>query len=195
MTAKNDDDLGDLFRPVSYDAALETAETITPRKLKIDGRRRMVAKMKKEKAVDLLEGLPQPGEFIHLVSNGSFDYWSLCPIMLEMLGARGATVYASTWTLNRPNALEMLQMLDDGRIGQFHLLTGTYFKRRESAVFATIANGLLARGQKNPVPRKPRKGPSHQRPPGELSRHGGIGKFHRQPADRTKPDRQFTRTL
>jgi hypothetical protein len=42
----------------------------------------------------------------------------------------------------------MLAMLDDGRLSRISLLTGTYFKRRESAVYATIANGLAARNSR-----------------------------------------------
>lgn len=142
------DNLNDLFRPIDYGVSLETTETITPRKVRIDGKRKMITCLKKEKAKDLLGHPPKPNEFFHIVSNGSFDYWQLCPLLIELTKAKNVTIHASTWTLNRQNALEMLEMLDDGRCGSLHLLTGTYFKRRESAVFATIANGLMQRKQK-----------------------------------------------
>lgn len=142
------DNLEDLFRPIQYNDSLETTETITPAKIKIDGKRKMINGLKKEKARELLQEAPKPDEFFHIISNGSFDYWMLCPLLIELTSAKNVTIHASTWTLNRQNALEMLQMLDDGRCSSLHLLTGTYFKRRESAVFATIANGLLQRNQK-----------------------------------------------
>jgi hypothetical protein len=56
--------------------------------------------------------------------------------------------YASTWILNRRNAVELLELFDKGKIRKIGFLTGLYFKRRESATFATLYEGLSARGQR-----------------------------------------------
>jgi len=138
----------ELFAMRPAGSAIETAETITPRIVRMEAKRETIRKMRKEEAGKLLDRLPEENEFFHIISNGNFDYWSIVPIIIEMAGMKSATLHASTWTLNRPNALEMLEMLDDGRLSQISLLTGTYFKRRESAVYATIANGLLARNSR-----------------------------------------------
>lgn len=39
------------------------------------------------------------------------------------------TFYGSTWTMNRANVLQLLQLFDTGRFDQIAILTGTYFKR------------------------------------------------------------------
>jgi hypothetical protein len=141
-------EIGDLFKFRKFENRVETQEGITPRMVRMEGKRRMVDALKRKAARDLLDRLPEEGEFFHIVSDGKFDYWSLVPIIVEMAGLRNVELHASTWTLNRPNALEMLEMIDDGRLSKINLLTGTYFKRRESAVYATIANGLAARGSR-----------------------------------------------
>lgn len=138
----------DLFKTVVDRDQIETSETITPRMLKMEGKRRVIQKLKREEAKKLLDRLPEENEFFHIISNGNFDYWSMIPIILHMSGMRNATLHASTWTLNRPNAMEMLELLDSKKLAQISLLTGVYFKRRESAVYATIANGLLSRGSR-----------------------------------------------
>jgi hypothetical protein len=148
MTTPDTNSLNDLFKFREFSSRVETKETITPRMIRMEGKRKMVDARKRNTARDLIERLPIEGEFFHIVSDGKFDYWSLIPIIVDMAGITGAELHASTWTLNRPNALEMLAMLDDGRLSKIHLLTGTYFKRRESAVYATIANGLAARGSR-----------------------------------------------
>jgi hypothetical protein len=50
--------------------------------------------------------------------------------------------------MSRPNALQLLQLLDDGKIQKATLFSGLYFKRRESAVYATVASGLIDRKQR-----------------------------------------------
>lgn len=104
--------------------------------------------MKREKAEEFLTELPRKGESMHIISNGSFDYWNFCPIIIDLLGGKVKEFFGSTWTLNRQNALELLELYDNGAIGSIGFLTGLYFKRRESAVYATIYEGLRDRGQK-----------------------------------------------
>lgn len=148
MTTPDSKSLSELFKFRKIAGNIETRETITPRMMRLEGKRRVIDAQKRKTAAELLDRLPAEGEFFHIISNGKFDYWSLIPIMVEMGSIRGAVLHASTWTLNRPNALEMLAMLDDGRLSKINLLTGTYFKRREAAVYSTIANGLAARGSR-----------------------------------------------
>ena len=46
------------------------------------------------------------------------------------------------------NAVEMLELYDKGKISNIALMTGLYFKRRETAVYATILQGLKKRKQR-----------------------------------------------
>lgn len=126
---------------------LETAETIEPRQLKLSGRRRNLAAIKQERLEDFLV-LPEPGESIHIVSNGRFDYWNFCPVILSKTAKPARSFYGSTWTMNRANVLDLLGLYDAGKITAVSILTGTYFKRRESSVCNTLVEGLLSRGQR-----------------------------------------------
>jgi hypothetical protein len=50
--------------------------------------------------------------------------------------------------MNRQNVLDLMGLIDAGKIQTCRMLTGTYFKRRESAVYAQLITGLAARGQR-----------------------------------------------
>ena len=45
-------------------------------------------------------------------------------------------------------ALDLLKFFDDGKIRQISVAAGNYFLKRESAVAATLLNGLRDRGQR-----------------------------------------------
>jgi hypothetical protein len=113
-----------------------------------DSKIRLINMMRKEHLRDVLDALPEPGQSIHMVSNGRYDFWTWIPVLIELMGGRADEFFGSTWTLSRPNAREMLQLFDAGTIGQITMMTGTYFKRRETAVYATLLEGLQARGQR-----------------------------------------------
>lgn len=104
--------------------------------------------LKRKFAIRHLEKIPEPGTSVHIVTNARFDFWDWVPAILEMAAPRFAVEwYGSTWILNRRNALELLKLFDEGKIRKIGFLTGIYFKRRKSAVFATVYEGLQARGQ------------------------------------------------
>ena len=129
---------------------LQTSETVKSglihkRKAK---RNKGVALLKQETLGEAFQGLPEEGESYHIVSNGKFDFWSFIPVLVERLGNSKVEFIGSTWTLNRGNAVEMLEMYDAEKLRSVHLMTGTYFKSRESSVYATIVEGLMERGQR-----------------------------------------------
>jgi len=103
--------------------------------------------IKMEHLAELLPQLPEEGWSYHVVSSGNFDFWTYVPHLIS-LGGYFDELYVSTWTMNRENVVEMLELYDDGKVGKINLLTGKYFKRRETAVFALILEGLLKRGQR-----------------------------------------------
>ena len=95
--------------------------------------------LKRKFAIEHLGRLPEPGESIHIVTNARFDFWDWTPAILELAApAVAAEWYGSTWILNRRNAVELLTLFDAGKIQQIGMMTGIYFKRRESATFATL---------------------------------------------------------
>lgn len=111
-------------------------------------RRRLFRRALQEEAIaEIVPDLPEPGESIHIVANGRYDFWLYVPHLLELLGVPAQGRF-STWTMNRGNVLELLELYDHGRLLSVLMFTGLYFKRRESAVYATLLEGLQERGQR-----------------------------------------------
>lgn len=125
-----------------------TAKLKTSRTLKIQEKSRMNYFLKKEKAEQILTELPQPGEAIHVISNGSFDYFNLIPIAIELMGGHVDLFYFSTWTMNNSIVEKILELFDNGKIQKIGCLVGLYMKQREPAVFNLIYEGLKDRNQK-----------------------------------------------
>lgn len=91
--------------------------------------------------------MPKRGHQVHIISVAKFDYWTWVPVMIDWLGGRTDHLYCSTWALSRNNAQELFEQWDAGRIAPqaVHVLTGTYFKRRETAVFTMLLAGITER--------------------------------------------------
>lgn len=96
-----------------------------------------------------LARIPEPGCSLHLITNGTFDFWDFIHAMLAKAAPRVALdFYASTWILNRRCGISLLDLFDRGLIRRIGLITGLYFKRRESSVFHAVYEGLRTRGQR-----------------------------------------------
>lgn len=131
------------------DAQIETAENIDrPRVHRRRPARRSLLATKQEELEGFYTAIPAPGESLHIVSNGTFDYWCFIPVTLRILARPAAEFYGSTWTMNRDNVGELFRLFDSGRIQRAAILTGTYFKRRESAVANSLIEGLAKRRQR-----------------------------------------------
>jgi|GEM_PF-1211760 len=119
----------------------------SPRAFRLQAKRRLLNLLAQEQ---LSESMPQPpaiGESVHIVSNGKYDFATWIPEIIRWIGTADS-LWVSTWTLSRPNALDIFAMHDGGLIakGQVHFLTGLYFKRRETATYTMLLDGLLERG-------------------------------------------------
>lgn len=138
---------------LNQERIVESPDTL-PRPLQLlrrPRRRLNLRALRQEKLEHFLERLPEPGETLHVVSNGSFDYWNFAPVTLQLLGAKGrapAVFYGSTWTMNRSNVLQLLGLYDQKKLASVTMFSGLYFKRREPAVYTTLASGLIDRGQR-----------------------------------------------
>lgn len=138
------------FDWVTSDDTLET-QRMTPDNLRYSRQAKIttVEALKRKFAIEHLGRIPEPDESIHIVTNARFDFWDWVPAILKMAEPRVASeFYGSTWILNRRNAVELLALHDEGKIRRIGFLTGIYFKRRESATFATLYEGLKSRGQR-----------------------------------------------
>jgi hypothetical protein len=123
---------------------LETEYVPPARALRRMARRQYERVLQQQALLDVLEEAPRAGESVHVVSDAKFDFWTWVPAMLTWLG-RTESLYCSTWTLSRTNATELFEVWDSGKIGTAHFLTGTYFKRRETAVYAMLLEGIRKR--------------------------------------------------
>jgi len=131
------------------DSELESRETIDNKiYAQKDRRIEMLNILKKEKLQEVMKGLPEKNISYHLVSNGTYDFFTHIPLMVEYMGGKIDEYYGSTWTMNRANAKTILEMYDNETVKKIRVITGLYFKRRESAVYALLLSGLLERGQK-----------------------------------------------
>jgi hypothetical protein len=120
----------------------------------MDEARRYTAKLKRSflraknnlKIADFLT-LPQPGEAVHYVSNGHYDYFFFCTHLLKLLGKPLDEFRAITWTCGESAVLELLRLCDAQLLGKVSVITSTYLKdTRDSA--KALNKGLRARGHR-----------------------------------------------
>lgn len=102
---------------------------------------------RKASAKEAMPDLPGIGISRHYISGAEYDFWMVIVRAIEIMDVVDE-FYASTWTINRENTLELLELYDSGKLKKIGMLTGIYFKRRESAVYAQLLEGLRNRGQK-----------------------------------------------
>lgn len=107
----------------------------------------VIKALRREKAKKILTHLPRSGESLHIIQNGKFDFFDYIPIVIGFL-ERADVGYFSTWTMNRENTQELFDLYDEGKLGEINIITGNYFKSRESAVFAMLMEYIQARKQR-----------------------------------------------
>lgn len=125
-------------------ADIETNRLPSSRSLKIAAKREMTRVDREAALDDVIDGPPEPGHQLHIISAAKFDFWTWIPVLLRWIGPT-ETLWLSTWTVSRPNVDELFELMDAGQIGCCNFLTGTYFKRRESAVAHKLIDGLQRR--------------------------------------------------
>lgn len=119
------------------------SQAVTLREQKI----RLLDMRKKEHLSQVFKAI-EKGTATHCISNGTADFFTWIPVIIDRMGGSVDEFYGSTWTMNRNNARELLSLFDQGKIRRVNMLTGDYFKAREPAVYANLYEGLLARGQR-----------------------------------------------
>jgi len=125
----------------------ETTHKIKARAMRHQAKMSALNAMKKETLAEILTRLPDDHEYIHLVSNGNYDYYTFIPVILSHI-THIDELYGSTWTMNRTNCEDLFTRFDQGEIDTINIITGLYFKRRETAVYATLLEGLNKRHQR-----------------------------------------------
>src|SRR5664279_780356 len=100
-------DLSWMFNQAEVETAENIEETIIHKRTP---HRKNYAALKQEVVKDFLTGIPEPGETWHIVSNGKYDYWTFVPVILDLLTEPAREFYGSTWTMNRGNVKELLDL-------------------------------------------------------------------------------------
>lgn len=145
------------FDAVGYkDLELETTRmpleatfvsSMTPRTMRIHLRARGKNQLKQEHLDRLLPEIPPENTSYHVISRGNFDFWNYVPHLVKLAGSFDET-YLSTWTMCRDVAVDLLTLADQNKLGSITLISGTYFKRRETVVYGFVLDGLLKRGHR-----------------------------------------------
>jgi hypothetical protein len=159
--------MDDLF--ADMDALVTADELETTRQLdrplvyaRREAKRQFINGLRRQALTDLIPTLPPPDTDLYVVGNGAgaerrsavggiaecFDFGTFIPHLVEMLGGQGCIAHVSTWVMNRNHALNLIEMLDDGRIARLTVLTDPYFKTREAANCATLITGMQRHGQR-----------------------------------------------
>lgn len=129
--------------------SLETTETIEAKSMKIKTKRKMQMALEEENAKKCFPSLPECGESYHIVSNGGFGVFTFVPLITQYLPQSHCDhIYISTWVLNRGNIIGLFDMFDAGQIGQISILSSRFVKRRDSAIFALLIEGIQDRNQR-----------------------------------------------
>lgn len=138
-----------MFDWIDAGETLETPSTLDESRVhKRDAKRKLLRIAKRTAAREFIRELPASGETWHIISNAKYDFWTWAAVIIDLMGGRADTLYGSTWTMSRDNVIDMFELYDAGKIGAIAILTGTYFKRRESSVYATLLEAIRQRGQR-----------------------------------------------
>jgi hypothetical protein len=98
-----------------------------------------------------LKRLPKRGETHHCIMRGNYNGWDLVPAVLRLAeGARIAELNICTLGFNQQNATELVELLDDGRVGRCTFICSVYYRSMKDGqpVYDALAEALTARGHR-----------------------------------------------
>lgn len=99
---------------------------ITPRIIKLSSKIKFENKMKRQNVENLITELPLNDESLHIVSNGTFDYFTLIPHIISLSQNFVTDFYFSTWTMSRENVIQIIDLFDRGLLKNVNALTGEW---------------------------------------------------------------------
>lgn len=121
---------------------------MSSRVIKLAAKIKFENKLKREKVEQLFSELPAENESLHIVSNGTFDYFTLIPHVIAVSNSQADEFWFSTWTMSRENVIQIVDLFDRGYMKTINALTGEYFRTRESKVFSLLDEACSQRGQR-----------------------------------------------
>jgi hypothetical protein len=114
--------------------------------------RRRYAAMLRESA-DILAHLPGPGESLHALMTGLFDFMTLVGHVITNGPVPCAELRIATLAFSSRNTHEIAQLLDAGAVARVSLLCSDFFAKHNKAEFAEAVREFRDRGQAIAAPR------------------------------------------
>jgi hypothetical protein len=114
--------------------------------------RRRYAAMLRESA-DILAHLPAPGESLHALMTGLYDFLTLVGHVITHHPAPCAELRIATLAFSSRNTHEIAQLLDAGAVARVSLLCSDFFAKHNKAEFAEAVREFQARGMASAAPR------------------------------------------
>ena len=125
----------------------------TTRKFPSPQARIMAAKFraKREQRTDAIKNIindfPKPGEVIHVISGGLYNFWDMIPTYIQLRGTI-AELYAATWTSSFQTARDCEELLRKGQIKRASFIFGSYFKKIDPPAYTKFAECTVKYGGK-----------------------------------------------
>jgi hypothetical protein len=99
-------------------------------------------------AADVLPHLPGPGESLHALLTGSFDFALVLTCVIQQRPALCQTLRITTLAFSRRNTQELARLLDAQKVGRLVLLTSDFMARSNPAIYHGAVKELAGeRGQ------------------------------------------------
>ncbi len=98
-------------------------------------------------AADVLTVLPDDGESLHAVMTGRYDLMQLLVVLIDRLGTIDQARVA-TLSYNRRNLVEMLALLDGGKVKTLTLLCSAFFRDHNKELWEETLTEFRERGQR-----------------------------------------------
>ncbi|OQA02215.1 MAG: hypothetical protein BWY71_00097 [Planctomycetes bacterium ADurb.Bin412] len=125
----------------------DTKQIIQPRSIRLQRKLHYKNSLQLKRLEEVLPDLPAAGESLHLISDGSYDFWRFVPYLVSRLGPADECS-GSTWTMSRSNIHELLDLYDRQKIRRVALLIGLDFKHRKPDIWENLERELIRRGQR-----------------------------------------------
>src|SRR5439155_7591615 len=114
-------------------------------------RRRYAAMLRESQGI--LAHLPQPGESLHALMTGLYDFMTLLGHVITHHPAPCARLRIATLAFNSRNTHEITQLFDSGAVKSVSLLCSDFFAKHNKAEFAEAVREFRERGQAIAAPR------------------------------------------
>src|SRR5262245_42591028 len=96
-------------------------------------------------SADILAHLPGPGESLHALMTGLYDFLTLVGHVITNHPAPCAELRLATLAFSSRNTAELVQLLDSGAVVKASLLCSDFFAKHNKAEFTEAVRELQAR--------------------------------------------------